>query len=103
MALDAASIRKSRSRIPALKSQVYVNWGGSGPSPTTVLREVDRFLKRESRMGPFHPQVRDESKATLAALRASVAKLFKARTGTSPKQEAMTWASPESPATVPRA
>ena len=80
MALNAASIRRSRSRIPALKSQVYVNWGGSGPSPTTVLREVDRFLKRESRMGPFHPQVRDESKAALAGLRASVAKLFKART-----------------------
>ncbi len=79
MPLDNASIRRARSRIPALKGQVYVNWGGSGPSPTTVLREVDRFLKRESRMGPFHPQVRDESRAALAGLRASVAKLFKAK------------------------
>ncbi len=79
MALNGTIIRRLRSCIPALKGQVYVNWGGSGPSPTTVLREVDRFLKREARLGPFHPQVREESKAALASLRSSVAKLFKAR------------------------
>ncbi len=79
MAIDSASVRRFRGQIPAMKGQVYVNWGGSGPSPTPVLREVERFLKRESRMGPFHPVVRDESKAAMQRLRVSVSKLLGAR------------------------
>ncbi|HJP15039.1 MAG: aminotransferase class V-fold PLP-dependent enzyme [Nitrospinota bacterium] len=79
MAIDKASVRRLRGRIPAMKGQVYVNWGGSGPSPAEVLREVDRILKRESRLGPFHPQVKDESKAVMVALRLEVSKLLGAR------------------------
>lgn len=79
MAIDSASVRRLRGQIPAMKGQVYVNWGGSGPSPTPVLREIERFLKRESRMGPFHPVLRDESKAAMQNLRVSVSKLLGAR------------------------
>ncbi len=79
MAIDAGGIRRLRGRIPAMKGQVYVNWGGSGPSPTQVLREVNRFLKRESRLGPFHPLLRDESKAAMGALRLEISKLLGAR------------------------
>lgn len=79
MAIDKASVRKLRSKIPAMKGQVYVNWGGSGPSPAPVLREVDRILKRESKLGPFHPALREESKAAFGALRTSVSKLMGAK------------------------
>ncbi|MFC1491217.1 aminotransferase class V-fold PLP-dependent enzyme [Nitrospinota bacterium] len=77
--MDMVSVRRLRAQIPAMKGQVYVNWGGSGPSPATVLREVDRFLKREAKMGPFHPLIRDESRAVLQDLRISVSKLLGAR------------------------
>ncbi|HBK81433.1 MAG TPA: hypothetical protein DDZ83_17500 [Nitrospinae bacterium] len=76
MATDSARIRRLRAQIPAMTGQIYVNWGGSGPSPTPVLRAVERFLKRESRLGPFHPQIRDESRAAMEALRVSVSKLL---------------------------
>lgn len=79
MAINTASVRRLRAKIPAMKGQVYVNWGGSGPSPTPVLREVDRILKRESKLGPFHPVLRDESKAAFETLRGSVSKLMGAR------------------------
>jgi len=52
-----------RAQSPALQRQIYVNWGGSGPSPRAVLREVDRVLTREATLGPFHPKVREEARA----------------------------------------
>jgi selenocysteine lyase/cysteine desulfurase len=79
LAINSGSIRKLRGQIPAMKGQVYVNWGGSGPSPTPVLREVDCILKRESKLGPFHPILRDESKEAFEALRTSVSKLMGSR------------------------
>jgi len=79
LALTPGEVRRLRAAIPALKSQIYVNWGGSGPSPASVLREVERVLRREAALGPFHPRVRSEAREALAALRASAARLLGAR------------------------
>src|SRR3990172_6009444 len=67
-----------RAQSPALRRQIYVNWGGSGPSPRAGLREVDRVIKREAALGPFHPKVRGEGRALFPALREDVAALFAA-------------------------
>ncbi len=81
MALTQARIRRLRASIPALKGQIYVNWGGSGPSPAAVLCEVTGVLEREAALGPFHPRVREAAAETAAALRASAADLLGARPG----------------------
>lgn len=78
MRLTPDAVRKMRAQSPALRSQIYVNWGGSGPSPRAVLREVDRVLRREAALGPFHPRVREEARALFRALREEVAALFAA-------------------------
>ncbi|MBI3127125.1 MAG: aminotransferase class V-fold PLP-dependent enzyme [Candidatus Tectomicrobia bacterium] len=78
MKLTPDVIRRMRAQMPALRRQIYVNWGGSGPSPLPVLREVDRVLKREAALGPFHPKVREEGRALFAALRKEVAELMAA-------------------------
>ncbi|MEK6710836.1 MAG: aminotransferase class V-fold PLP-dependent enzyme [Nitrospinota bacterium] len=76
MRLTPEVIRKLRAQVPALRNQVYVNWGGGGPSPAPVLRQVDRTLRREAALGPFHPRVRAEGRALFAALRRETAALM---------------------------
>ena len=53
--------QKIRENIPALKSQIYVNWGGAGPSPKFIVDKIATYLKWESKIGPFHPKVREET------------------------------------------
>lgn len=79
MKLTANNVRRLRNNHPALHRQIYVNWGGSGPSSKEVVAEVERNLRWEAKVGPFHPDALDRSHALLSALRASAAGLLGAR------------------------
>ncbi len=72
-------LKRIRKSVPALKGQLYVNWGGGGPSPHNVIREVGRVLQREAVLGPFHDVIRKESIKILSSLRRSAARLLGAR------------------------
>ena len=76
MPLDNHKIRRLRADVPALKNQIYVNWGGGGPSSKSTLREMDRFSKRDMELGSFHPKIRSETTAALERVRESCAKLI---------------------------
>ncbi len=80
MPLDNNKIQKLRSDVPALQNQIYVNWGGGGPSSKSILREMDKFTKRELELGSFHPKIRNETNAALQRTRESCAKLIGAET-----------------------
>ena len=56
MPLDNNKIQRLRSDVPALANQIYVNWGGGGPSSKSILREMDKFTKRDLELGSFHPK-----------------------------------------------
>ena len=66
-----------RKTIPALNEQIYVNWGGAGPTPRLVVEKINTFLQWESTIGPFHPKVREKSIEIKQTLRETFAKIFK--------------------------
>ena len=76
MPLDKNKIKRLRSDVPALKNQIYVNWGGGGPSSKSILREMDKFTKRDLELGSFHPTIRKETTKALKRTRESCAKLI---------------------------
>ena len=69
--------QKIRKNIPALNNQIYVNWGGAGPSPKRVIENINTFLEWESEIGPFHPKVREKSIQLKQTLRETISKIFK--------------------------
>ena len=69
--------QKIRKDIPALEKQIYVNWGGAGPSPRKIVNKITNFLEWESKIGPFHPKVREKSIEMKQTLRNTVAEVFK--------------------------
>ena len=79
MPLDNNKIQRLRSDVPALKNQIYVNWGGGGPSSKSVLREMDKFTKHDLEFGSFHPVIRHETTKVLERTRMSCAKLIGAQ------------------------
>ena len=76
MPLDNNKIQRLRSDVPALANQIYVNWGGGGPSSKSILREMDKFTKRDLELGSFHPKIRNETTAAQKRTRESCAKLI---------------------------
>ena len=80
MPLDKSRIKRLRADVPALRNQIYVNWGGGGPSSKSILREMDKFTKRDLELGSFHPKIRNETTAALQRTRESCAKLIGAET-----------------------
>ena len=80
MPLDKSRIKRLRADVPALRNQIYVNWGGGGPSSKSILREMDKFAKRDLELGSFHPKIRAETTAALQRTRESCAKLIGAET-----------------------
>lgn len=68
--------KKVRKDISALEKQIYVNWGGAGPSPKLIVDKIATFLKWESKIGPFHPKVREETLKIKQTLRNTIAKVF---------------------------
>ena len=80
MPLDNNKIQRLRSDVPALANQIYVNWGGGGPSSKSILREMDKFTKRDLELGSFHPKIRNETTVALKRTRESCAKLIGAET-----------------------
>ena len=76
MPLDKNKIKRLRSDVPALENQIYVNWGGGGPSSKSLLHEMDKFTKRELELGSFHPIIRSETTKALTRTRESCAKLI---------------------------
>ena len=80
MPLDKNKIQRLRSDVPALENQIYVNWGGGGPSSKSLLLAMDKFTKRELELGSFHPKIRSETTIALGRTRESCAKLIGAET-----------------------
>ncbi len=80
MPLDKSRIQRLRSDVPALENQIYVNWGGGGPSSKSLLLEMDKFTKHELELGSFHPKIRNETTRALGRTRESCAKLIGAET-----------------------
>ena len=80
MPLDKNRIKRLRADVPALRNQIYVNWGGGGPSSKSILREMDGFTKRDLELGSFHPKIRNETTKALKRTRESCAKLIGAET-----------------------
>ncbi|MCY3824500.1 MAG: aminotransferase class V-fold PLP-dependent enzyme [Nitrospinae bacterium] len=78
MPLDNHKIQRLRADVPALAHQIYVNWGGGGPSSKSILHEMDKFTKRELELGSFHPKIRNETTKALKRTRESCAKLIDA-------------------------
>ena len=76
MPLDNNKIQRLRSDVPALANQIYVNWGGGGPSSKSILHEMDKFTKRDLELGSFHPKIRNETTVALKHTRESCAKLI---------------------------
>lgn len=76
MPLDNHKIQRLRTDVPALSHQIYVNWGGGGPSSKSILHEMDKFTKRELELGSFHPKIRNETTKALKRTRESCAKLI---------------------------
>lgn len=80
MPLDKNKIQRLRSDVPALKNQIYVNWGGGGPSSKSILHEMDKFTQRDLELGSFHPKIRSDTTKALTRTRESCAKLIGAAT-----------------------
>ncbi|OUN01681.1 MAG: hypothetical protein BAA04_00895 [Firmicutes bacterium ZCTH02-B6] len=69
-----------RETIPALKEQVYLNTGVSGPPPARVVEQELAWVRRLAEHGPGRMDVLQESTAELDRVRATLAKLIGART-----------------------
>ena len=70
MPIDVVGLRAS---IPALQNTIYLNSGGSAPSPRRVLDAMHGYLDRQSLQGPFTQPMLAEEVRTEKALRSTLA------------------------------
>lgn len=75
-----------RDSIPALREQVYLNTGVSGPPPAFAIDEEVRWARRLGETGPGRPDLMDEAFAEMERVRATVAGLL----GAKPDEVALT-------------
>jgi L-cysteine/cystine lyase len=71
--MDISSLRDS---IPALQNTIYLNSGGSAPSPSTVVSAITSYLVQQSREGPFSPPMFKEEHRVEKGLRQSLAQMI---------------------------
>ena len=74
--IDRKTILRLRRQLPIFERYLCMNWAHSGPSPKPVLRAVQRVLEKESRHGPFHPNVWAERDAILGGARKGLAEII---------------------------
>ncbi|MFQ5913270.1 MAG: aminotransferase class V-fold PLP-dependent enzyme [Nitrospinota bacterium] len=63
--IERKEVLRLRRQMPIMERHVCMNWGYSGPSPRPVLKAIQETLERESRFGPFHPEVKARRDALL--------------------------------------
>ena len=63
--MDLNNIEKVRAEIPALKNSIYMNTGGTGPLPKTVLGEINETFQKIGEGGPDVKAIRDPIKSKL--------------------------------------
>lgn len=68
-----------RETIPALKGQVYLNTGVSGPPPARVVEREVEWVRRLAERGPGRGDVLQEATVELDRVRAALAQLVGAR------------------------
>ena len=76
--MDLNNIEKVRAEIPALKNSIYMNTGGTGPLPKTVLGEVNDTFQKIGEGGPDVKAIRDPIKSKLEETRDIIAHLLNA-------------------------
>ena len=76
--MDLNNIEKVRAEIPALKNSIYMNTGGTGPLPKTVLGEVNDTFQKIGEGGPDVKAIRDPIKSKLEDTRDIIAHLLNA-------------------------
>ena len=77
--IERREILRIRRQMPIMERHVCMNWGHSGPSPRPVLKAVQEVLERESRYGPFHPEIRARRDALLGRTRRLLGRVIGAR------------------------
>ena len=73
--IDRKTILRLRRQLPIFERYLCMNWAHSGPSPKPVLRAVQRVLEKESRHGPFHPNLWAERDVILGRTRKRLAQI----------------------------
>lgn len=68
--------RELRDSIPALRDQVYLNTGVSGPPPSFAIEEDIRWTRRLGETGPGRLDVLDDAFAEIERVRETVADLL---------------------------
>ena len=76
--MDLNNIEKVRAEIPALKNSIYMNTGGTGPLPKTVLGEINDTFQKIGEGGPDVKPIRDPIKSKLEDTRDIIAHLLNA-------------------------
>ena len=76
--MDLNNIEKVRAEIPALKNSIYMNTGGTGPLPKTVLGEINETFQKIGEGGPDVKAIRDPIKSKLEDTRDIIAHLLNA-------------------------
>lgn len=71
--------RALRENIPALRGQVYLNTGVSGPSPLSAMEEEIAWVKRLAKEGPGRPDVMTAAWEHQEKVRADVASFIGAQ------------------------
>ena len=61
--MDLNNIEKVRAELPALKNSIYMNTGGTGPLPKTVLGEINDTFQKIGDGGPDVKAIRDPIKS----------------------------------------
>lgn len=74
--MDLNNIEKVRAEIPALKNSIYMNTGGTGPLPKTVLGEINDTFQKIGEGGPDVKPIRDPIKSKLEDTRDIIAHLL---------------------------
>ena len=74
--MDLNNIEKIREEIPALKNSIYMNTGGTGPLPITVLSEIHDTYEKIGEGGPDVNTIRDPIKSRLEDTRDVISHLL---------------------------
>jgi len=76
--MNLSNIEKIREEIPALNNSIYMNTGGTGPLPKTVLTEINDTFRKIGEGGPDVKAIRDPIKSRLEQTRDIIANLLNA-------------------------
>jgi cysteine desulfurase/selenocysteine lyase len=85
------TLSELRADIPALREQIFFNWGASGPSPQTVVSASNAALEYHEFQAPAGPGIYPVADEIFESARGSIADLL----GVAPAQIALTQSTTE--------